>query len=650
MMKTTQKRPAPAPESKKKGRTRKEALAVSSNKVGGYAGKILRVDLTNERITEDVLDEATLRKWVGGVGFGAKYLYDLAPDVQWNDPANRLIVASGPLGGTMVGGSANISFITKGCLTNGATSTQANGFMGAFMKTSGYDAVVFEGIAKQWVYLYIHDNTAELRDARSLIGKNTWETEDEIKAELGYVDRQMSVFCIGPAGENLVKFAGIFGDKDHAAGHNGVGAVMGVKRLKAFCAPLGNQPIKVASPKKLLPAVEAIWQDMLKHPQGKKAFTLGTGGGYGTGEQRVAQGTLPVKNYLTSLFPEHRVMTCQYVRERWKATPRPCWACGARHCHMVTFTDGPYLGLTVEEPEYEMFAAWGPLVGNTDPAETLVMSNLMTLLGMEGNEAGFLTAMVIELYEKGVLTKEDTGGLELKWGNNAAIRTLLERVARQEGAFANILAEGTKSAAEALGEEALKCGIYTMKGHSPRGHDHRAQWREMFDTATSDIGTFSSGYMGPADPDSHSLKDRFSPEDVSTHTAKSKGRRQFEDTLGTCTFCTRVQLHFVVEALNAVTGWDFTPKEAQDVGLRVANLMRSFNLRHGVSVELERPSPRWSSAPADGPAKGVSIVSHWDAMLDNYYRLMGWDRKTGKPLPETLRALGLDSVVADLWN
>ena len=181
---------------------------MSANTICGYAGKILRVDLTNERVTEEVLDEATLRKWVGGIGLGAKYLYDeVPPGVQWNDAANRIIIASGPLGGTMVGGSANISISTKGCLTNGATSTQANGFMGAFMKTSGCDAIIFEGIAPRWVYLYIHDGTAELRDAKHLVGKNTWDTEDEIKAELGYIDRQMSVFCIGPAGENLVKYA-----------------------------------------------------------------------------------------------------------------------------------------------------------------------------------------------------------------------------------------------------------------------------------------------------------------------------------------------------------------------------------------------------------------------------------------------------------
>ncbi|MFC2001497.1 aldehyde ferredoxin oxidoreductase family protein [Chloroflexota bacterium] len=623
---------------------------MSSNAIYGYAGKILRVDLTNEHISEEVLDEATLRKWVGGVGFGAKYLYDEVPaSVQWNDPENRIIVASGPLGGTMIGGSANICIITKGCLTNGAASSQANGFMGAFMKSAGYDAIIFEGIAKRWVYLYLHDGTAELRDAQHLTGKNTWETEDAIKAELGYTDKWMSVFSIGPAGENLVKFAGIFGDKDHSASHNGDGAVMGAKRLKAFCAAPGQTSLKVASPIRLLPAIEAIWKEMQKDRLGKGIFDWGTAGSYGTGEQRVVIGTLPAKNYLTNLYPEARVMTGQYAREHWSIEPKPCWACATNHCHIVTFTDGPYRGLKVEGPEYELFAACGPLIGNTDPAEALVLANLLTLLGLEGNEAGFLISMVIELYEKGVLSKEDTGGLDLKWGNTAAIRTLLERITRREGAFANILAEGIKYAADTLGTEAQNCGIYTLKGHAPRGHDHRALWREMFDTATSDIGTYESGYWGPTDPDMHSIKDRFSPDDVSTHIAKTKGRRQFEDALGTCTFCTRVPLRFVVEAFNAVTGWDFTVKEAQDVGFRAANLLRAFNLKHGVAIDLERPSPRWSSAPVDGPAKGISIAPHWDSMLDNYYQLMGWDRQTGKPYPATLSALGLDYVAADLW-
>jgi aldehyde:ferredoxin oxidoreductase len=460
----------------------------------------------------------------------------------------------------------------------------------------------------------------------------------------------MSVFGVGPAGENQVKFAGIFGDKDHAAGHNGVGAVMAAKKLKAFCASRGRGAIPVKSPVELGVKAKEIWEILKSYPGTKQTFDWGTGGPYEAADVRERQGIWPVKNYTTNLYPEGRVMTNQYGRERWSAKHAPCWACLQHHCHMITFTDGPYVGQTVEEPEYELYAAWGPLIGNTDPAECLWLSNLCTRLGLEGNEAGFLVSMVMELYEKETLSSRDTEGLELRWGNAQAVATLLERIAHREGKFANMLAEGTARAAEALGPEAMACGIYAKKGHSPRGHDHRSMWREMFDTATSDIATYEAGYIGPPDTEVASLKDGFSPEEVSTFTARSKGRRQFEDTLGTCTFCTRVPLQHVVDMVNYATGWDMTGKEAQEVGYRAANVMRAFNLRHGITPASEYPSQRWSSAPVDGPAKGVTINHHWDGMLDNYYRQMGWDRKSGRPLPETLRSLGLDQVAKYLWG
>ncbi len=619
--------------------------------VPGYAGKVLHVDLSAEQLTEESLDEATLRRWVGGVGLGAKYLYEaVQPSTAWDDPENRLIIATGPLGGTRAGGSGTISICTKGPLTNGAVSTQANGFMGAYMKFSGYDAIVISGKARRWLYLYMHAGQAELRDASSLVGKDTWETEDAVKAELGYTQRGMSVFCIGPAGENLVKFAGVFGDKDHAAGHNGVGAVMGAKKLKAFCAARGKGSIPVHSPQKVSAKSKEIWDMLQAFPGTRRTFQWGTGGPYEAGEEREKQGIWPVKNYTTSLYPEGRVMTSQDSRERWSAKHAPCWACLQHHCHMITFTDGPYKGQTVEEPEYELYAAWGPLIGNTDPAECLFLANLTTRLGLEGNEAGFLVSMVMELYEREALSTRETDGLELGWGSAKAARALLERIARREGKFANTLAEGTMRAAQALGPEALACAIYAKKGHSPRGHDHRVMWREMFDTATSDIATYQSGYIGPTDPEVPPITNAFSPKEVSTHIARAKGRRQLEDMLGTCTFCTRVPVSHLVEQLNNVTGWDFTAREAQDVGYRASALLRAFNLKHGIGPELERPSPRWSSAPVDGPAKGITIEPHWEGMLDNYYSEMGWDRKSGRPLPETLRKLGLESVAAELWG
>ncbi len=618
--------------------------------VKGYAGKILRVDLTNEKITEEVLSEAELRKWIGGSGLGAKYLYEeVPPGVEWNSPENRLIVASGPVSGTTMPGGT-ISIVGKGPLSNGAFATQANGFMGTYMKYAGYDAVIFQGAAKRWLYLYMHDGKAELKDAQKYVGMDTWKTEDAIKADLGYNEKAMSVFSVGPAGENLVKFAGIFGDKDHCAGHNGSGAVMGSKKLKAFCAARGTKRFPVADQEKLRACAEANWERTHGNPGWEVVYNWGTGGNLARGESRLKGGNLPIKNYTTSVGYDPHLVTTEYSRKLFPGKPNPCWACRTTHCHMVTFNEGKYKGMTVEEPEYEMYAGCGPLIGNSDEAEIHVLANLYTLLGLEGNEGSFLMSMVIELYERGILKKEDTDGLEMTWGNTESVKTLLTRIAKREGAFANILAEGVARAAESLGPAAKEAGVYVMKGFCPRMHDHRAMWKMMFDAATADTGTDESGYSGPPDPYQHAMKDGFNPEQVSTNTAKSKGYRQFGDSLILCTHAYHGTTQDTVDCLNAATGWDDTPEEANKTGFRIANVFRAFNIRQGMDpVALERPSPRYGSTPTDGPAKGVSIQPQWDAMLDNYYKQMGWDIKTGKPLPETLKSLGLDNIVKDLW-
>ncbi|MBI2936441.1 MAG: aldehyde ferredoxin oxidoreductase, partial [Chloroflexi bacterium] len=238
---------------------------MSTEKTSCYTGKVLRVDLTRETLTEELLDEATLRKWVGGVGLGARYLYEeVPPGVEWSDEENRLIIASGPVGGTRIGGSGTISVVTKGCLTNGATSTQANGFMGAYMKFAGYDAVIVQGAGRQWRYLYLHDGKAELRDATALIGKDFWETEDLIRKELQQSQRGVSIFGIGPAGENLVKFAAIVGDRGHVAGHNGVGAVLGSKKLKAIVAARGQGSVAVADSERVASLARDLWDNVRK--------------------------------------------------------------------------------------------------------------------------------------------------------------------------------------------------------------------------------------------------------------------------------------------------------------------------------------------------------------------------------------------------
>lgn len=215
-----------------------------TDRIYGYAGKALRLQLTSRKIADDVLDERVLRKYVGGTTLGMKILYDeVPPDVSWSDPRNILFIGSGPLGGTSVPGSGSIAVVTKGALTNGATATQANGFFGAYMRLSGYDYIIVQGASPEWVYLYIHDGVAELRDARHLINKDIRETGEALRKELGREKGHASVLAIGPAGENLVKFALISVDIGHVAAHNGVGAVMGSKKLKAIVADRGRAAI-----------------------------------------------------------------------------------------------------------------------------------------------------------------------------------------------------------------------------------------------------------------------------------------------------------------------------------------------------------------------------------------------------------------------
>lgn len=210
--------------------------------------KILEIDLIDRRIDSRSLDSSICMKYIGGLGVGARILYDeVPPDVSWNDPGNRLIFAAGPLNGTLIAGSGSFSVVTKGCLTNGATSSQANGFFGAYLRLSGFEAVAIRGIAEQWSYLLIQGGKAELRDANHLVGQDAWETETAIKKELGGKEKDYSVFSIGVAGENRVRFASIVGDKGHVVAHNGVGAVMGSKKLKAIVAAREDRNVDVAN-------------------------------------------------------------------------------------------------------------------------------------------------------------------------------------------------------------------------------------------------------------------------------------------------------------------------------------------------------------------------------------------------------------------
>jgi aldehyde:ferredoxin oxidoreductase len=632
--------------------SREIANSYGKQMIQGYSGQLMRVNLTKRNTTAELLDETSLRKYVGGAALGIKFLYDeVPPGIEWSDPENRLFLGTGPLGGTRLGGSGSIAVVTKGPLTNGVASTQANGFFGAFLRFSGFDGIVLQGAAPNWVYLYIHDGMAEIRDATHLLGKDTFEVDDILKKELQKRKKQMSVLSIGPAGENLVKFACICVDMGHMAAHNGVGAVMGSKKLKAIAVDRGKSTIPVKDKQTLSQLAKTILDNTLKDKTCSGVAKEGTVGGVILATQA---GFLPVKNYTTSVHtidPDKlEAYSAQNIRTRFKAKPNPCWACSAKHCHMMEITEGKYAGRIVEEPEYEGMAACSSVVGIDDVATTVVLTNAVDRLGMDINETGWVIGWVMECYEKGILTKKDTDGLEMTWGNGEAMMAMLIKIANRQG-FGNVLAEGVMRAAQHVGGESTKLAIHTQKGNTPLGHDHRVMWPTLFTLCVSNLGTVETYFRAPFKslglPETY---DMFDPEAVSTVEAKIKGAMVFEDSLVVCRFQTAHAIDLLRQAVNSATGWDMDFQEAMTVGRRAVNLARAFNLRHGIGAELDAPSVRYGSTPVDGLAAGRSIMPHLDKMLRNYYNQMGWDEVTGKPLPQTLSGLGLDFVIPQLWK
>jgi aldehyde:ferredoxin oxidoreductase len=617
---------------------------------GGYAGKILRVDLTSGKTWTLPWSQEEMRLYLGGAALGAKILWDEVPaEVGWDHLENRLILATGPLAGLPVWGTGGLSVVTRGAMTNGATSTQANGFFGACLKYSGYDAIVIQGESSRWVYLYIHDDTVEIREASPLVGKDTWETQDALHASLGLSGHQMSVYSIGPAGENLVRFAAIAGDYGHVASKNGCGAVMGKKRLKAVAIVRGTKALRAADPRGLFQAADEIAHDLKTNPTAKSLYEYGTLWGVLTLH---GQGALPIKNYTTNLAPEGTDMSAweaPSLRKGFDHRGHQCNACGMRHCHMQVIPAGPHRGELVDEPEYEGWAGAGWAIGCTDPVAVSWLNTQVDRACVDVNEFGWLVGWVMECQEKGYLTLEQVG-LTLRWGDAESAARLLHLINYRQG-FGDLLAEGVKRAAEAVGGPAAACAIYTGKGASPRGHDHRARWEEMLDTSTSSTGTLETG--PPVHPTEFGLPARitpFDPDAVARNVGKFLGRRHFEDSLGACIFTTRTLMENICRALCAATGWEYTKEEGMLLGRRTAALFRAFDLRCGLGPELERPSPRYGSVPVDGPAKGQSVEPHWERMLDVWYEMVGYDRKTGRPKPETLRALGLDDLIPALWG
>jgi aldehyde:ferredoxin oxidoreductase len=620
---------------------------------GGFAGQILRVDLSKRKCWgEPWRSPEDMRDMLGGIGLGSRILYHETRkgkgNVSWDHPDNRLILGTGPLAGLPVWGTGGLTVVTIGAGTNGPTSTQANGFFGTNLKYCGYDAIVVQGQSKDWVYLYIDDDRVEIRDAKPYVGKDTWDTQDALSADLGMRGHQLSVYSIGPAGENLSRFAAIQGDYGHVASKNGVGAVMGKKKLKCVAIVKGTRALTVNDPRGVVQAADEIAHDIKTDPSARSLYEYGTLPGV---VNLSKMGALPIKNYTTNV-PEGDITKWEApkLREGFDHRGHQCNSCGMHHCHMSVIRQGPHKGKIVDEPEYEGWSGAGWTIGvNADIDGVAWLNTQLDRACLDVNEFGWVCGWVMEGLEKGWLTRQQVG-FDLKWGDIQGANRLIQMISKREG-FGDLLAEGMKRAAEKLGGAARDAAVYTGKGAAPRGHDHRARWEEMLDTTTSSTATMETG--NPVHQTEIGLPARINPFDgveVAKLVAGCRGRRNFEDSLGICIFTTRTRLENVCRALSAATGWRFTVEEAMRQGRRTAAVNRAVALRCGLTPDLEQPSVRYGSTPHDGPAKGQAVGAQWDKMVQTWYDEVGYDRKTGKPLPKTLKALGLEWLSKELWG
>jgi aldehyde:ferredoxin oxidoreductase len=607
----------------------------------GYASQTLHVDLSSGRTWTEPLKEEYAKKYIGGIGLGMRLLLEHSKlGVDPFDPENPLVLATGPFSGSMVptGGNGN-AFVSKSPLTFALGEAKSHGHFGTEMKRAGYDAIIFHGKAEKPVYLWIDDDAVQLMDAKHLWGKSPQETEDAIRDELK--DFYIRVAAIGPAGERLVRIACIINDKTRAAGRTGLGAVMGSKNLKAI-AIRGSKDVKVANPERLLELVK-IQHERMKGPTARKYRTLGTPENVLVLQKLAA---MPTNNFTRATFDGAERISGEYLNERFVAKVIACNSCAMRCEHIAVVPEGPYKGTTTRV-EYEPLWAMGPNCGVGNLDAILKGMDLGNHYGVDTISIGGIVGFAMDLYEHGLITKEDLGGLELKFGNSEAMVEMIKRICLREG-FGNVLAEGVRLAADKFDKDAYKYAVH-IKGMEMSGYDIRGLKTAALGYAVSFRGADHNRH-GAYSPDVSGKVNRFKAE-------KGRGKlvRETEDlyavidSLIVCKFSrgTYFEGYKDLAALyNAVTGIEMTAEELQKAGERINNLGRLFNIREGLSRKDDTLPWKVMNVPIpdEGIAKG-SFVSQadLDLLLDDYYEVRGWT-KNGVPTVDTLTKIGMEDL------
>jgi aldehyde:ferredoxin oxidoreductase len=599
----------------------------------GWTGTVLRVNLTKQTITREPTNLKDAKMFIGARGLATKLMFDeVDPNVDPLSPDNKLIIAPGPLSGTFAPSMGRYDVVTKGPLTGAIAASNSGGSFGPEVKFAGYDMIVFEGKAEKPVYIWIKDEQVEIRDASGLWGKSVPDTTDAVRAA---TDEDAKVACIGPAGEKLVLLANIMNEMHRAAGRSGVGAVMGSKNLKAI-AVAGTHPVEVANPDAFEQAVMISRKKIQEHPVGGTGLRL-----YGTDvlvNILNSVGSLPTRNFHDGYFPTADKTGGETLAATLLQHPKGCFSC-IINCGRVTKVTNPKYAGEGEGPEYESAWCFGADCG-IDNLDAITKANyLCNELGLDTITMGATIACAMDMYQDGVITTKDTGGMAVPFGDVDTMVKLVEMTGVREG-FGDQLALGSYRLAEKYGHPEYSM---TVKKQEMPAYDPRGVQGIGLQYATSNRGgchvrgyTISPEVLGvPLKLDQHGTDGK--PDIVITFQNLTAAL----DSTGSCLFTTfGIGGDELAALLSAVTGVEYSTADFMKAGDRIWNLERLWNLKAGFSTADDTLPERLLKEPIKtGPSKGE--VNHLDVMLPVYYQIRGWDTE-GVPTPAKLEELSLN--------
>ncbi len=612
----------------------------------GYTRKLVRVNLTYKKITIEEIPNGQLLKYIGGAGLAARMLYDeLEPGIDPLSHRNKVIFLAGPLAGTIAPTGSRVGAYTKSPMTAGFFHSSAGGNFAAELKYAGFDGAVIEGKSEKPVYLFINNGTAALRDAAHIWGERTYRAHTLLKHDIG--DEAAQIAVIGPAGERLVRFASVIAG-GRALGRGGLGAVLGSKKLKGI-AVRGTGTVEAHDMEATLKKTQELIHIMRGNPSTGQVLPR-----FGTPVLVNANNSLGVfgaRNWQTETFEGAEGLCAETMREKIVVRDKACFACPIGCSKYTEIPEGPYEGSAVEGPEYENIFSLGSMCGHSSIETVAAAERECDDLGMDAIETGVSISFTMEACEKGILTEEDTDGLNVVFGNADIIMPMVRKIGMREG-FGDVLAEGVKRAADKIGKGseafAMQNKGMTFAGHSARG-----------------LPGFALGYAtGPRGASHHDSRPtgeragivpRETIEGKPCYTVNVNHLMILLDSMIACHLAeavwgpVEINQH-VVDILNTVTGMDITLEEAHETAERIWNVIRAFSIREGARRKEDTLPQRFLFEPIpDGPSKGMVITAEvLEQMKDEYYDIRGWDRTTGIPLPEHLIKLDLPGIAEDM--